>query len=126
MKMLTFTVSLPPRELSPNGRVHWRAKSRAVAEYRADCWYLALGASNGWATPDRARVSLAFGTKRDRLRPGYRPTDPDNAWASMKACLDGMRDANVLRQDDHGALELGSVTIDPKADPGLTITVEAI
>jgi crossover junction endodeoxyribonuclease RusA len=91
---MTFTLPLPPKALSPNARVHWRPKARAIAEYRA------AACLAGWEIPARLRPTWAeataqltfyFRTKRRR--------DRDNLAASMKAAFDGLVDAGILADD---------------------------
>lgn len=90
--MSEVTFPWPPRELSPNARIHWAAKARAVKSSRRTCWALALERklSVDWAGP--IEVRLIFHPPSNR---GY---DLDNAIASLKSCLDGLADA--LRVDD--------------------------
>lgn len=37
-EVVQFTVSLPPKELSPNARAHWRAKNAAKQAYAEEVW----------------------------------------------------------------------------------------
>lgn len=78
----------PPRELRPNGRVHWAAKARAVRHARAAAMQMALARM--------LRLHL------ERFLPGsytlhwyYKgiAPDADNCLASCKAYLDGCCDA---------------------------------
>jgi len=38
----TVTLRLPPKELSPNARVHWKKKATATRQYREAAYLLAL------------------------------------------------------------------------------------
>ena len=83
----TVTFFWPPRELSPNVRIHWATKARAVKKYRRDCCLLAKGAKLVVDWDGDIHVHLAF------LPPTNRRRDKDNLQASMKAGLDGLADA---------------------------------
>lgn len=121
---ITFNVPLPPRELSPNGRHHWSKKNRAVGVYREEVGWRAK-AMKSTGVPDVAmRVSLRFCLKGGRREHRYQPTDCDNALASFKAGLDGMRDAKLLVADTNKWLQLGTVEITSKTGPWVEVTVE--
>lgn len=75
----------PPRELSPNARVHWAKKARAAKDYRATAYILCKQA--GVKLPEttgKLHVWLDFYAK-DKRR-----FDGDNLLASMKAGIDGI------------------------------------
>jgi crossover junction endodeoxyribonuclease RusA len=135
---LTFTAPLPPKALNPNYKGHWSEKAPAAAHYRRDVALCALQAINkrlrsrpdAWQPkPSLVRVTLAFGVRPPagafRMDSFYRPRDIDNAIASFKAGLDGLRDAEAVSNDDHRHLELGPCTIDPSSD-GVVVTVEVL
>lgn len=138
MKALSVQVPLPPRYLSPNnGNNSWAAKRRA--EYRADIARRAreVAALCGWEPPAKVRVSLVFGTKRDReyrkkqmllkeKRRDYCPEDPSNAISAFKAGIDGLVDAGLFSDDNFRVMTLGSVDIRPDQGPWVRVTVEAI
>jgi crossover junction endodeoxyribonuclease RusA len=90
--VLTLILPWPPRDLSPNSRVHWARLARAKRSYREVCAWQAL--EQGARRLDAARldVSLVF------VPPSRRPIDLDNCLAMMKAGLDGL--ADVLGVDD--------------------------
>ena len=73
---------LPPKELSPNSRVHWSVKYKAAQEMKDDV--LALILEQGWRGPcfQHALVDVQFGMPDKRRR------DIDNLLASMKPGLD--------------------------------------
>lgn len=89
---MTITLPLPPKALSPNARVHWAAKARAVRGYRARAMVMArrAGRPHGWG---EATVRITWYAKT-RTHP-----DPDNALASLKAGIDGITEAGVLADD---------------------------
>ena len=76
----------PPKELSPNARVHWAKKAKAAKSYR-----------NGavWVTPrdePGRNVTITFNPPDNRRR------DLDNMLASIKSGLDGI--AAAIGVDD--------------------------
>jgi crossover junction endodeoxyribonuclease RusA len=80
----------PPKELSPNARLHWSRVAKAKKQYRNACWALALEAGiNPTSVPggNRYALELMF------YPPDRRQRDHDNLIASMKAGLDGLADA---------------------------------
>lgn len=130
--MVVFRVGLPPVELSPNGREHRQAKARAAAEYRKETRIIGWGArvDARWERPARARVSLRFGL-RDKRAPhvralAFHPQDADNAVGSCKALIDGLRDAELIEDDNWAALELGSVTATFEDGPWVEVVIEAL
>ncbi len=85
--MTTIRLPWPPKELSPNARLHWARVSKVKKAYRTACWAETL-ASGVRVTGDGAiAVELVF------YKPTRRAMDWDNLIARMKAGLDGMADA---------------------------------
>lgn len=76
----------PPRELSPNTRIHWARKGRAAKQYRENCYFLAL-ASGATAGDGELILDIEF------IPPDRRKRDDDNCLASFKAGRDGIADA---------------------------------
>lgn len=126
MTALTFEVSLPYRELSPNGYKHWRTVSAAKREYRREVCLVATYAAReqGWQRPARAVVSLAFGIKGGRQVQRYQPQDEANALNAFKAGLDGIVDAGVVADDSRKHLSIGRVEI--TSDDGPFVRVEVV
>jgi|GEM_PF-292933 len=77
----------PPKELSPNARVHWAKKSKAAKKYRTECFLLAKKA--GIAAPQSGEITFAL----EFVAPDRRKRDDDNLLASCKAMRDGVADA---------------------------------
>ena len=94
---LTVVLSLPPKELSPNARPHWRAKAKATKAYRNEARVAALQAMSGlpkhWHHFDKGKTFVTF------YKPTFRRTDPDNLLSSLKAAFDGLVDAGLLTDD---------------------------
>lgn len=81
-------LTYPHKDLNPNARKHWRAKSEAAKAYRRECFYAAKQA--GWFgiefTP---RVHLWI----DFYPPDKRARDDDNVFAAFKSGRDGIAEA---------------------------------
>lgn len=86
--MIEVRLPWPPKELSPNARLHWARVSKAKKSYRHTCHLETLAqAGRQQLTDQPVLVHLEF------FRPTRRPMDWDNLIARMKAGLDGMSDA---------------------------------
>lgn len=81
----------PPKELSPNARVHYMAKSRAVKAARQQAWALILEAMG--CAPKGKLLTVTFNP------PDRRQYDFDNLISRTKAMQDGIADA--LGCNDH-------------------------
>lgn len=76
----------PPKELSPNARIHWAKRSKIAAKYRADCHVLCRQA--GFKAPEgKMLLILVF------VPPDKRRRDDDNCLAAFKSGRDGLADA---------------------------------
>lgn len=78
----------PPKELSPNARMHFRAKAAAVKAYRETAYWLAHKADMP-PFPEAGGIAVRF----DFHPPDKRRRDLDNMLASIKAGVDGIADA---------------------------------
>ena len=82
-------LSWPPKELSPNARVHWSKKAKAAKKQRSDAHLIALAA--GWNRlqfpPGRLHLWIDF------YPPTRRWPDDDNMLARLKPARDGIADA---------------------------------
>ena len=85
----TVTLPWPPKELSPNQRLHWSKVARAKKKYRADCAFVGaeLQAPDG-----KLHAHFVF------YPPTRRRIDLDNLVARMKSGIDGL--ADVMKVDD--------------------------
>lgn len=77
----------PPRELSPNARVHFRTKAAATKAYREQCYWLSRAAD--WSVPESGELTLRI----DFHPPDKRRRDLDGMFASLKAGIDGLADS---------------------------------
>lgn len=83
--MIDMTLPWPPKELSPNARVHWRQKHKHAKAYRRTCSLIALAL-------DAPRL---IGKKYFWVTfcpPNRRSYDDDNLLARFKAGRDGIAD----------------------------------
>lgn len=95
---LTLQLPLPARQLSPNARVHWSGKRRAVKEARAAAREESrrvMGDAGMRSAPrwEKATYRCVF------FLPDARKRDADNLMASLKSYLDGIADAGVVVND---------------------------
>lgn len=88
----TITLPWPPKELSPNARVHRVKLSRTKKAYRVACAWHAKAQGARKVQADALHLTLTFHA------PTRRAFDLDNALARMKSGLDGLCD--VLGVDD--------------------------
>ncbi len=120
---LTIILPLPPKELSPNARPHFRAKAKATKQYRDEAHAHALVASFKLQSSETelyntlpwraATVQCRFYFAQNRRR------DADNLLASMKSAFDGLRDSGVLVDDDrltHMPVEWTKDKNDPRVE----------
>ena len=88
--MITVRLPWPPKELSPNARVHWARKAGVSQKYRQDACVLTLCEKKRHI--EAACLHLTF------CPPDRRRRDLDNMLASIKAGIDGIADA--IQVDD--------------------------
>lgn len=99
-KRASYTVQLPlpPNELHPNARVHWRAKHRAKAAYRRHCGTSAFLQLQ--VRPELPAATIAATFRRRKGRNGQvQLQDPDNLIAWLKTAVDALQDAGLLAND---------------------------
>lgn len=87
--MLEITLPWPPKELSPNARLHWSKKSKAAKGYRHACYMLAIQSGAKAGIPWVGDIHLWI----DFYPPDRRHRDDDNMIAAFKAGRDGLADA---------------------------------
>lgn len=79
----------PSRDLSPNGRVHWRRRAQATQGARADAFHLAKMAGWHGIQLPAGRLHLWW----DFYSPTRCYPDDDNMLSRCKAYRDGLADA---------------------------------
>jgi crossover junction endodeoxyribonuclease RusA len=82
MTGLPMSFPWPPKELSPNARVHWGKKAKATKAYKNDCYVTALF----WRfrLKNQSKFKIVFSP------PDKRKRDADNLIASFKAGFDAL------------------------------------
>lgn len=111
---LCLTLPWPPKDLSPNQRLHHMALARAKKSYRTACAWQAKAQGAGRIEAERLTVNLTF------VPPDRRARDADNCLASMKSGLDGL--ADVLGVDD----SKWRISFEMSADIGGMVKVEVV
>ena len=101
-RTVTLSLPWPPASLSPNARVHWALKARAVKGYRQDAFVTARAYRAG--SPDWRALSPPVALLVAFYAPDRRPRDTDNLIASLKAGIDGIVQSGLLVSDDTEAL----------------------
>lgn len=113
--MIEVLVPFPPSDLSPNARLHWAKKARAVKAYRELC------AAHGWEAglrpmkADKLNVTITF------TPPDKRRRDRDNMIAAFKAGADGI--ADVIQVDDANWVPTYHVT-EPEKGGAVSVKIE--
>ena len=85
--MNKITLSWPPKQLSPNARVHHQQKARVAKKYKADCYILTKQAVVELPKNDKLHLFVDF------YQPDHRHRDQDNMEAAMKSAYDGIAKA---------------------------------
>ncbi len=82
-----ITLPYPPKELSPNARIHWAKKSKVTKACRTHAGWetKAAGVKVDWDGDIHVHISF--------FHPDARRRDEDNCIARCKAYLDGIADA---------------------------------
>jgi crossover junction endodeoxyribonuclease RusA len=85
---MSINLPWPPKQLSPNSRIHWGEKSKIAKKYRHDCYLLCKAAN--LAAPETDGKLVLWMTF---FPPDKRARDDDNLVASFKNGRDGIADA---------------------------------
>jgi crossover junction endodeoxyribonuclease RusA len=85
--MNEITLPWPPKELSPNARIHWAKKSKAAKNYRHMCKILTMQSKIKIDWEGMICVYIDF------YPPDKRHRDDDNMIASFKSGRDGIAEA---------------------------------
>lgn len=120
-KPVVVRLGLPPRELHPNARKHWRAKIKPKQQARVQAWLNASIAVQKRIDVPFAkavwRADWTFSDKRSRH-------DDDNLTAWLKAYLDGIADAGIVANDRD--LTFGGHSCRYGGLPEVVLTIEAV
>jgi Holliday junction resolvase RusA-like endonuclease len=114
--VISISVPLPAKELSPNARVHWRVKAKATKAARENAFAAAI--VHGKPMWKAASVLCVFTFKDKRSR------DRDNLLSSLKAVFDGLADAGVVANDSALTYKPVEITAPDKANPRVVIYIE--
>ena len=119
METLRIVLPLPPKELSPNARVHWGRKARMSKRYK-----LSAGAATDWALSEAGNPEGIWDTAKLKVclynRTAHR-RDGDNLIASMKSAFDGI--AISLGVDDARWVHLPPMQEKDAKDPRVEVLV---
>lgn len=91
----------PPKELSPNARVHWRTLARVKRAYGEACgWALFYQGPRGLrlVPPVQAHITFIVTDKRRR--------DTDNYLSMLKPLWDELVEMGLLEDDSHDKLRI--------------------
>ena len=115
--MIVLTIPAPCEWITANQRLHWAVKSRRVKEWRAATAWRAARAVSAIDGP----VHITATIHRDHNRGRF---DPNNWADTAKACVDGLVDAGVLRDDSSKYVTGPDMRAgDPWADAALVLTI---
>ena len=89
---MRLTLPWPPKQLSPNGRLHWTRKYKAKNAYQADVYSAAKAGGARILDAETLAVTITF------CPPDRRRRDKDNAIACFKSGQDAL--ALLLGVDD--------------------------
>ena len=96
---MRYEFSWPPKELSPNARVHWAALRKAKVDYEDACGWIVV--ATGWDDaqgPVTAQVTFVV---PDKIR-----RDTDNFLAMLKPMWDVLVTLGALQDDSHDKLKI--------------------
>lgn len=116
-----ITLPWPPKELSPNARVHFHEKARHTKAYREAAYWLAHRVVfdediTRWTDDRPVALTISFAP------PDRRRRDLDGMLASIKAGLDGIADA--MRVNDQ-RFELNLKRAEPAPKGRVTVEIGA-
>jgi len=83
--MIKFDLPWPSKDLSPNARLHWAKRAKAVRQARSEAEIIA----KGHCKPLEGRILFVL----EFYPPDRRRYDDDGLLARMKAARDGIADA---------------------------------
>ena len=119
-KLIIMVPQLPPKEYSPNARVHWAARKRAGDNYGNEVYAEAVNARNlvNWQALEYASVKVEVVFAEERIR------DEDNHRARFKPGMDALVRAGIIQFDDMQHISTRIIfAVDPERAPLTIITV---
>lgn len=121
MTTALLRIPAPAPLINANHRTHWAKKSTIVRTWRtaAKIHALANGLPHFGDQPVRITATVHTRTARSYDAANYAPT--------AKACVDGLRDAGVLVEDDNAHVIGPDMRAGEKCDPPcLVLLIEAV
>lgn len=113
--VITLPFTKPP--LTLNQRQPWMVKAELTKQVRNAAMLLALSARVPKGM-EYIEVTLHYRPNTKRKR------DEDNLFATLKPCLDGLRDAGVIIDDDHTHVTSRCRIEKVGRDPALWLSIE--
>ena len=120
MGIVAFELPLPSPKLSPNARVHWGAKSKAVSRARRDSAIVAASVKHPTCPWKSATLQYVFTFRENRNR------DEDNLISQCKAYQDGIADAGIVENDYQLTLLPIIVTVPSKTKHGVGVIITQV
>ena len=113
-EMQTVTVCAPGPWATTNQRHHWTVRNRITQAWRsAAAWHARADRIRPVAGPVRIEATIRRADSRRFDLDGHAPT--------VKACIDGLRDAGVLIEDDMRHMPTLTLTAGPKTPLGCVV-----
>lgn len=119
MKTIKITLDLPPKELHPNGRTHWRAKNEKRASYLEHVVEETQVQCKEYEFSKSLRSASIQGIF---YRKSSHKSDSDNLNAWLKYAIDGLVHAGLLINDDRVTL-LPPIELVDKKWPRVTLLI---
>lgn len=118
---MTFVIRLPyvAPPLSLNDRMHWAQASRLKIQLKADVYTLAMHHKLP-KNVDQVRVTLVWLPKDRRRR------DTDNPTATLKVCIDALKDYGLVADDDSTHVTSSCEIGNPQPGGALLLKVDVL
>lgn len=117
-RTIHLILPMPESCLWPNRVSHWTKKARAKKKQRQAAGMLAL------PHRPRSRDPIKTGNIECAFHwPDKRRRDLDNALASMKSAIDGLRDAGLIEDDSGFSFSVRRIPGDKLMDTGVMVTI---
>lgn len=132
VRKVSIEIPLPPAGCNIHAKGPWRAKAAATKIYRGEVATLARRYASHFAGPVMLSHEWFMAPDiREKARGSvrrYRPLDEGNAIGALKAAVDGLVDAGLIKGDTHVLLKWGACTLnrDRKRHGGRTCVVLTI
>ena len=97
---IVITLPLPHKDLSPNGRPHWRQKAKLTKEHVEDAFQVVTVAIADGSIPRDSIPWKKVESREIYYWPTHRRRDVRNAEGSLKAYYDGFVRSGLLEDDD--------------------------